>query len=317
MHSHPAFKVVHRACFFMPTLTIEGRRSPHCPGPVLPRLSPKKCGIPDEKIDAIKEVFDFYAWETVYNTHSVVRRLTSWATREDKMDAFIQSNNSRKPVQMKVLSVLGSPNREGNTARLLQEYLWGVEASHEEIELSSLFVQEKQIAPCKGCNACKTGLFKTCVIKDDMHDDYRIIEAADVIILASPVYWFNMTALAKATAFIDRLYGMNDENLPQGKKMALLTTFYASPAATSGAVNISNRMKSICDFLNIQFTHDLGVCSATPVKDNNDARHQAFSLGKQLCTDSKGIDSRATKVKKQKTKNPATPSYPGCCGALL
>ena len=181
---------------------------------------------------------------------------------------------------MKILSVLASSNKKGNTATLLQEYLKGVEENHDYVEVRSVFLHEENIKPCSGCNACKTGQSTTCVIKDDMQKYYELIEKADVIIFATPVYWFNMTAQLKT--FIDRIYAMDYTNFPKGKKLVLLTTFGASDKISSGSVNITNSLTSMTGFLDIDFIHDYGVSSSVLVEDNANELGEVRKLGNRI-----------------------------------
>lgn len=181
---------------------------------------------------------------------------------------------------MKILSVLASPNREGNTAGLLKEYLKGVGESYRDIQITELFLQKEDIKPCMGCNWCKKEASRTCVIEDDMQKHYEEIIQSDVIILATPVYWFGMTAQLKT--FIDRIYGMDYESVFRGKKVVILSTFYAQNKIASGAVNISNEIKSICSFLGMEMVHDYGVSSSGDEEATSIALNKAYQLGKIL-----------------------------------
>ena len=98
----------------------------------------------------------------------------------------------------KVLILSGSPRRGGNSDVLCDEFAKGaLEAGHE---VEKIRVAEKKIAYCTGCYACKeTGV---CAIKDDMAEIIPKIIAADVLVLASPVYFYSIDAQLKA--LIDR-----------------------------------------------------------------------------------------------------------------
>lgn len=102
---------------------------------------------------------------------------------------------------MKVLGIVCSPRKGGNTEILVQEALaFARENGAEEVELLTL--AGKDIAPCDGCAICReTG---NCVISDDMQGIYTKMLQADGIIFGSPVYFWGVTAQAKA--FIDRTY---------------------------------------------------------------------------------------------------------------
>lgn len=98
-----------------------------------------------------------------------------------------------------VLGIMGSPRAHGNTATLLSRTM---QALDESIERETIDLFGLDIQGCRGCEGCrKDGL---CVVNDDMQTLYPKIERADAIILASPTYFYNITALMKA--FIERLY---------------------------------------------------------------------------------------------------------------
>lgn len=98
----------------------------------------------------------------------------------------------------KVLILSGSPRKEGNSDLLCNEFMKGaMEAGHE---VEKIRVQEKNIGYCMGCYACKnTGI---CAIKDDMAEILQKMIDCDVMVLASPVYFYSIDAQLKA--LIDR-----------------------------------------------------------------------------------------------------------------
>ena len=99
---------------------------------------------------------------------------------------------------MRVLAFQGSPRIEGNTEILLTEALKGIDAAHHQVQVFKLNVMN--IKPCQDCGGCeKKG---ECIIDDDMNDIYDAIRKADRIILASPIFFFGLSAQAKA--MIDR-----------------------------------------------------------------------------------------------------------------
>ncbi len=99
---------------------------------------------------------------------------------------------------MKVLAFNGSPRRGGNTEVLLSAVIEGMEAAGSEVELVRL--ADLTISPCLNCGGCdKTGI---CVVKDDMIPLYEKMDSVQRIVFASPIYFYGVTAQAKA--FIDR-----------------------------------------------------------------------------------------------------------------
>jgi multimeric flavodoxin WrbA len=103
---------------------------------------------------------------------------------------------------MRLLGIVGSPRKNGNTEILVKEALKvGAEAGWQ----TDLFLMsEKQVAGCDACGACfRTG---ACVIKDDMQELYKLMDQADGILFASPVYFGSVSAQTKAV--MDRTFAL-------------------------------------------------------------------------------------------------------------
>lgn len=92
-----------------------------------------------------------------------------------------------------ITAFLGSPRKEGNTEILLNETLRGIRETGFQVQVFSL--NEMQIAPCQNCGGCEeTG---TCIYDDDMSQIYQAIRAADRFVLASPIFFFSVSAQTK------------------------------------------------------------------------------------------------------------------------
>ena len=99
---------------------------------------------------------------------------------------------------MKVLGIYGSPRRGGNTDILLDKALEGAQSAGAEV--SSVYARKLKMSGCIECGGCdRTG---KCVVKDDMQDVYPLLESADVILLATPIFFYGMTSQVKA--IVDR-----------------------------------------------------------------------------------------------------------------
>jgi len=180
---------------------------------------------------------------------------------------------------MKILAVQGSPRKNGNTAALLKHYLAGLTENHSQAEVKLINVAEKNIEPCRGCQSCRKSSRK-CVINDEMQEFFPEILQADLLIFASPIYWWNITAQAKK--FLDRFYALNFNDNFKGKKLAVLMT-YAGEDPNSGAEIIKNMFQDISDYLGMDFIHSFGVCTEdVPVADNLKAQEAVYNLGKSL-----------------------------------
>lgn len=178
---------------------------------------------------------------------------------------------------MKTLSFLGSPRRNGNTAALLGSVLKGMESAGST-DGDFIFLQDKNIKPCNGCNACKKKDASGCVIKDDMQDIYPLIAKSDLIILATPIYWWSITAQMKL--LVDRIYGMD---FSCGRKKVALIMTYEGELPNSGPETTETLFREICDYIKADAVAVLGVCTGkVQIKDNQKALDEAFELGKKL-----------------------------------
>jgi multimeric flavodoxin WrbA len=117
----------------------------------------------------------------------------------------------------KVLILSGSPRRGGNSDLLCDQFRHGAEEAGHQVE--KIFLRDKQINYCVACNACqKNG--GGCVQQDDMADILERMIAAEVIVMATPVYFFTMNAQMKT--LIDRTYARYTEII--GKEFYFVMT---------------------------------------------------------------------------------------------
>ena len=188
---------------------------------------------------------------------------------------------------MRVLGLFGSPRRGGNTELLLEEALKGAESEGAEVE--RIYLPDYAITPCKECHGCdQTG---NCVILDDMQKIYPKLLEADVIILASPIFFYGVTAWAKALidrsqALWARKYLLKDPSLSkEGKKRK---GFLISVGATKGQKVFEGAIltsKYFFDVLNAEYVGELlfkGVDAKGDILKHQDALHQAFEAGRRL-----------------------------------
>ncbi len=99
----------------------------------------------------------------------------------------------------KILIIQGGGRPNGNTDQLVKAFAKGADDSGHEVEIISLIKNE--IKGCLGCNACRYG--KPCVQKDSFNDIVSKIMAADLLVLASPLYFWTISSRIKA--FIERV----------------------------------------------------------------------------------------------------------------
>ena len=121
---------------------------------------------------------------------------------------------------LRVIGVMGSPKRHGNTETLLESFLKGAQDAGGSVE--TIILSRLRYTSCKGCNAChKTG---DCILDDDIHEVFRTLLDADCIVISSPIYTMGITTELKR--FIDRAHYLwvrhlkrATEPLPPDKKL--------------------------------------------------------------------------------------------------
>ncbi|MBM4285494.1 MAG: flavodoxin family protein [Deltaproteobacteria bacterium] len=124
---------------------------------------------------------------------------------------------------MKIVAVLGSPRPTGNSNTLAQRFL--ETARQQGAETQVFMVNQMQFKGCQGCGSCKT---KTdyCVVEDDLTPVYDAIREADLLLLASPVYFGDLSGQLKC--FFDRFFAFADSDfssrLRPGKKAVVILT---------------------------------------------------------------------------------------------
>ena len=108
----------------------------------------------------------------------------------------------------------GSPRPTGNTAALVQAFKEGAESSGHTV--TTFLLDQMDISGCKGCNGGKNTAKSPCVQKDDMQKIYPAIKESDVVVFASPLYYWNLSGQLRTA--VDRLYALEegDENLLRG-----------------------------------------------------------------------------------------------------
>lgn len=104
----------------------------------------------------------------------------------------------------KIIGLIASPRKAGNTAWVVNKILEG--AKEYGAETQSWYFNDLNIKPCQGCLYCHNDGDHDCIINDDMQKLYIAIKHADAIILGSPIYMGQMSAQAKIIT--DRLFAI-------------------------------------------------------------------------------------------------------------
>lgn len=182
----------------------------------------------------------------------------------------------------KVLILLGSPRRTGNSAVLAEHLANGAMAAGAHVE--TLYIHGMNINPCTGCDECQGDDARGCVIDDDMQDVYVKLNEADSIVFASPIYWFSVTAQLKMV--IDRIYaiGGGSKNILTGKNFGILLVYADSDPFTSGAINALRMFQDISAYLGTTIVDMVygSAFEAGEIEGNSEVLKQANELGGKL-----------------------------------
>jgi len=184
---------------------------------------------------------------------------------------------------LKVLGIMGSPRLKGNTDLLLEAALKG--AQNRQAEVEKLVVDKMKIAPCREYYGClKDG---NCVIRDDMAIIYPKLLEADGIIVASPMFFYGISAQLKA--LIDRCQALWVrrhvlKTIPDSNKKGA----FIGVGATRGKQLFAGAILTIKYFfqaLGAEYADELlirGVDKRGEIKEHPDLLKEAFALGERL-----------------------------------
>ena len=185
---------------------------------------------------------------------------------------------------MKVLGIYGSPRKNGNTDQLLDRALEGAESAGAEV--SRISVRDLKISGCIECGGCdKTG---KCVVEDDMQKVYPLLEEANVIFLASPIFFYGMTAQVKA--LVDRCQAMWSGRMlnktPEERKTYDSGRGYLIAVGATRGKNLFEGVqleaKYFYDALDMSYEGGIFFRSLekrTAVKETPETLQEAFNLG--------------------------------------
>ncbi len=159
---------------------------------------------------------------------------------------------------MKIAILNGSP-RMGNTSAMVSAFQEGAEAAGHEVTV--LHVGRMNIKGCLACEYCHTKGAGQCVQRDDMDQVMPAYREADMIVFASPIYYFGMSA--QITAAIQRVYALGK---PQKAQKAALLLSSASMGVYEGAVKT---YQSILAYTGIK---DAGVITAAGAENRSEEK---------------------------------------------
>ena len=175
-----------------------------------------------------------------------------------------------------IVILIGSVRKGGNTELLVEEFAKGARKNNN-VEIIS--VADYNISPCVGCNSCYEREGHNCFQQDDMEIVYSKLVEADILVVASPVYFYGISAQLKI--LVDRLHTPMRYDF-KIKKMALLLVAAATLDEVFDSIKLQYQL--ILNFFNLE---SIGEVLVRGVKDKGDIKdnpllEEAYNLGKSL-----------------------------------
>ncbi len=172
---------------------------------------------------------------------------------------------------MNILVLNGSPRTHGNTAAMVESFVCGAKENGHRITVVAIC--QKKIAGCLACEYCHTKATGNCIQQDDMQEVYPLLEEAEMIVLASPVYYHSLTGQLQCA--INRIYALDK---PSHLKKAALILSSGSDNVYGGAVY--EYQNSFLDYLKLE---NMGIFTAFG-KQNKSAQklEELRSFGRSL-----------------------------------
>lgn len=177
---------------------------------------------------------------------------------------------------MKIIVLMGSPNRSGSTAILAESFAKGAKEAGHSVEI--IDVCHADIHPCIGCVRC--GYEGPCVQKDDVEKIRKALLSSDMVVFATPLYYYGMSAQLKTV--VDRFCAYNSSLNSRHLKSALLTVAWNADDWTFDALEA--HYKTLVRYINFK---DMGMvlgygCGSPSSTKRSRYVQDAYQLGKSL-----------------------------------
>ena len=178
---------------------------------------------------------------------------------------------------MKITVLTGSPRKLGTTNYMADEFIRGAEESGHVVY--KFDTAKADIKNCISCNACQMGS-KPCIHKDDFVELKEYLVNSDVIVFATPMYYFGMSSTLKKV--IDRFYSIDPQLRNKQNKAVLISVQHAQQEFVKEPLNQHYQaILSWLDMENIGIINAIGIESIEHLKQTP-YPNQAYELGKNL-----------------------------------
>ena len=172
---------------------------------------------------------------------------------------------------MKILVLNGSPRPNGNTAAMVAAFAKGARESGHQVDVVA--VCQKKIAGCLACEYCHTKGNGVCIQKDDMQEVYPVLAEAEMIVLASPIYYHSLTGQLQCA--VNRIYALDK---PKNLKKAALILSSGDDKVYDGAIYEYQN-----SFLNYLKLENMGIFTAFDKQNKSEEKlNELREFGRSL-----------------------------------
>lgn len=154
---------------------------------------------------------------------------------------------------MKILVLNGSPRPNGSTKAIAEAFKQGAQSAGHTVDIVD--VARKNIKGCLACEYCHTKGHGECIQKDEMQEVYDLLKEAEMLVIASPIYYHNLTGQLKCT--LDRFYAAAYPKKPEHLKKVATILSSGDDHMSEGAM-----FSYKGDFLDYLGLEDMGVFTA-------------------------------------------------------
>jgi multimeric flavodoxin WrbA len=177
---------------------------------------------------------------------------------------------------MKVLALIGSPRKFGNTDLLVEQLLEGARSKGYSTE--KLYLYDYTISLCSDCRGCKKGDY-VCCVHDEMQQIYPLMAGTDVIVFGTPLYWYGPSA--KMKMLIDRMRPFVENKILVGKRAVVVSPSAEGPVACNPMLEMFRRMFL---YIGVEFAGEIlaKAYDKGEVADNREELIRAFEFGASL-----------------------------------
>lgn len=174
---------------------------------------------------------------------------------------------------MKLVILVGSPRKNGNSAILSRAFISGAEAAgHQVTKFDTAFLN---IKPCTACYKCRES--GSCIFDDDMQSIEKAMLIADGYVFISPIYYFGMSGQIKIV--IDRFFSFNDQLMNKDTPVWLISPFADDITAAKG---IESNYEGMLQYFSWQDQGRLLAANCYEPEDlaKTDYEARAYQMGK-------------------------------------